>query len=234
MDPLPTSGVVGTSSMMDTTPVLKKAKAESRTLYIAWDIEKLGDRLTDPLIGIGFCWGYNEAEWFTRRFVFPWDRTRESAWNPSTWEWWQRPEQVPVFNALVADAEKNPSTWMDVSKFVDELYRKAELDGDSVVLHSDNPCYDGGHTDFCLWRYADRRPMRFNSWDPNSYRSISDPTEQIRYLDSEKKLLAKQWVEDRMQLVRENGNGLTSAHLPDYDACKIFHQAIALIKFGAP
>jgi hypothetical protein len=175
---------------------------------IALDIEGTGARLSAPVVAIGVCVGNVETgeviSTSTWCLKMPLDDKIEAK---CMVEFWQK--NMELWHEIDRNAIPANQAFREFADYLDAVY---EDYGDSLVILSDNPCYDLARLDLGLERFVQRLPVRYSP--KGDYTCVCDPSEQMTALP--KKIA---------QEIRENANKLCPAtHWPSEDATNIFYQ----------
>jgi hypothetical protein len=150
-----------------------KTEKNDETLYIAFDVEAKGDRITDPIIEIGVAWGTSAKNIQKMPLCLDYKNVpfQERCYN----EFWSK--QTDNLKRIET-AAKNPKEQLTLlMKTMDSFEEKYA----NIKLVSDNPAYDIAKIDYALFTVLQRfLGVRYDS--KGNYRSISDPSEQIKGL----------------------------------------------------
>lgn len=148
------------------------ATSESKTLYIAVDVEKKGASFDHPVIQLGVAYGTNIADISTLSFCFDYkDKPFEKRCYDEFWI-----KQRDILKKIEKHAKPPQEEWMRFNKWLTSIESKAN----AIKFISDNPAYDIEAIDYHLHEVLGRLPMRYDSI--GKYRSISDASEQIKGL----------------------------------------------------
>ena len=159
-------------------------------ILVALDIEKAGCLLKGhPVISIGFVVGNDEGVIYERvkvNFRVRWPQDFEERCYKEFWA--KNPEAVKMCQVDPEPLEYKQA-WQKVGEFVDSLEKRFPFPDFKVTFLSDNPSFDIANVDLGLEEYCQRMPLRYERVS-GRYRSVQDPTEQLRlFSDEEQKAI---------------------------------------------
>jgi hypothetical protein len=185
------------------------------TVYVAFDIEAGGSGYQHPVIAVGVCHGtvgdYKRKRWCIR-------------FNANTFEkrcvdeFWSKNQNI--LGIIEREAMDEDVAWKEIADFIDSLELLYPASTYRIKFVSDNPAYDIARIDYMLYVKRGRLPLRYTT--EGKYRSISDPSEQVKGLPP-----AQRAVMDELVTSAKNRASVSHTHLPDDDAEVMFlEQAI--------
>lgn len=153
--------------------VIDFTKESKKTLYIAIDVEKKGASFAHPVIQLGVAYGYNiHYKIKTENFCFDY---KNSPFEKRCYdEFWVN--HLDILKRIEENAKEPGAEWERFNKWLLDM----EKENGTIKFVSDNPGYDIEAVDYHLHTEIGRLPMRYSS--TGKYRSISDPSEQIKGL----------------------------------------------------
>lgn len=166
-------------------------------LYLAIDIEGAGDHWDYPIVSIGFTLGTKDTPGNRdarvlqkKRFTFT--VPDQSEFDPNCWsKYWNTPSNLTLLEEFKKEGQEPAMVMTHVESWLNGL--EDEYPDTVIEFVTDNGPYDIARTDYYLFKYRHRKPMRFrDSPDKRGekYRVISDPCERITALDAWEKVYA--------------------------------------------
>ncbi|AIB52182.1 hypothetical protein E24_00498 [Faustovirus] len=181
----------------------------SDSVYLAIDIEKLGDYQNAHIIAVGFCLGNAHGDVLETKMwaVSPGERDHIEPRCKS--EFWDRfPQLLADFIALGRPA---CVVYSEIAAWLDGLEAKYP----NITILSDNPSYDLGGFDNLMYRFTGRLPLRYSR--AHVYRCVTDYSEQLWALGPGVGKRVCELAAARMNLTEDN------KHNPAKDAEFIYH-----------
>ena len=163
----------------------QESKKSDQTLCVAFDVEAKGDRITDPVIEIGLAWGTSPKDIQKMSLCLDYKSVafQERCFNEF---WSKQTENLKRIEAAAKDPKEQLALLVKTMEGFEQKFAK-------IKLVSDNPAYDIAKIDYALFSVLQRfLGIRYDS--KGNYRSISDPSEQIKGLASRKRELIEKEV----------------------------------------
>jgi len=193
-------------------------------VYVALDLEKVGNAMCHPIVQVGIVIGSNgkvleKKRWsllynsdaennLTALFSDEWKQAYNAAVDRCKREFWD--PRKPLWDDIQKEARKPAVVYKEIAGFIDDLYEKYK--GENLLWLSDNPAYDLGHLDFWLLSSGSRFSCcRIGPGD--TYHCVQDPSEQMEGLDEKTRCrvlekfdlatakLKEHWADDDAEIV---------------------------------
>jgi hypothetical protein len=181
----------------------------SDSVYLAIDIEKLGNYQDAHIIAIGFCLGDNNGNTLETKMWAISTTERDVIEPVCKREFWDR------YGQLLADfiALGRPAmvVYSEIAAWLDAL----EIKYPNIIILSDNPSYDLSGFDNLMYRFTQRLPLRYTR--AHGYRCVTDYSEQLWALGPGVGKKICTMAAERMNLTEDN------KHNPAKDAEFIYH-----------
>jgi hypothetical protein len=220
--------------------VIKKARTTTSgptIIYVAFDIEKLGNRVKDAINAIGACVGFQNG---TKIETKCWCLKPPDGYVPEKRcmrEFWHNPKkpELRVLLAMIEAASVDAGLGMAMFiKWYDDLENRFPSPDYSIELVSDNPGFDIGHLDYYVQLYTKRKSLRFSTYfydkagnkvdkgyvdelgDPaeRHYRRLRDPSSRLYKTEFKKKV----WDAANARCLHD--------HWPENDATCIYYAQV--------
>jgi hypothetical protein len=168
--------------------VVKKAKVETpRKGYWVIDIEKSGDVTPLGIVAVASLLGDTEGN-IIKEQVVCFKVPKESDFEERCWkEFWNKPGMRAILDRIIKESKSTASCLKDIEEF--KAAAEKEFPGRNLTIVSDNPAFDIADLDYLRYTLSDAKKLRYTA--EGTYRSISDPSEQLEALGLYKKAKAE-------------------------------------------